>query len=545
MRTLTFRPWLLSMLCGGLWACGATPQTAQPSGAPPPAAVAAYAEATMLLQQGRMVEAAARYDAAAQADPGAAHLWLAAARARSALDEHDAALERAARAEAISPDDPQVASAYEDALRRAGRGDALKARLTERLTKHPEDARAGAAAAEALLEAQAFAEAEAVLEKSTRANPNAPKTWELLGKARMQLGAHLKAAEAFERARLLDPNRRFLDTLIVRLALEGGDNARALAAIKRIGGPSSTDAQAALALAGMLTERQDPVGASVVLEAALARAPDDAGLRLGLGRVLCSAERWADAEAALAAIPSGAEQRAEALQLRALAALESEAEGSLDKAYSLLETLRTERPEADRAALAAQRVRIRRAQARSAEARTMLDEARQRWPEDTSLHFLDGMLFEDLGQRTRALEVMQALIAREPEHAGALNYVGYSWAEQNVRLEEAETLIRRALQVSPSDAAIVDSLGWVMFRRGDLTGAEATLRRAIELDAEEGELHFHLAEVLAAARRFPEAVEAYDKALSLTKDSKLSAAWRKRKAAAQGKVKAAPRSTPR
>jgi Flp pilus assembly protein TadD len=155
------------------------------------------------------------------------------------------------------------------------------------------------------------------------------------------------------------------------------------------------------------------------------------------------------------------------------------------------------------------------------------------------------MLFEDRGQRTRALEVMQALIAREPEHAGALNYVGYSWAEQNVRLEEAETLIRRALQVSPSDAAIVDSLGWVMFRRGDLTGAEATLRRAIELDAEEGELHFHLAEVLAAARRFPEAVEAYDKALSLTKDPKVSAAWRKRKAAAQAKVKAAPRSTPR
>jgi len=545
MRTLTFRPWLLSMLCGGLWACGATPQSTQSAAAPPAAAVAAYAEATVLLQQGRVAEAAARYDAAAQADPGSAHLWIAAARARSALDEHDAALERAARAEAINPEDPQVAAAYEEALRRAGRGDALKARLAERLAKHPEDARAGAAAAEALLDAQAFAEAEAVLEKSTRANPNAPKTWELLGKARMQLGAHLKAAEAFERARRLDPNRRFLDSLIVRLSVEGGDNARALAAIKRIAGPNASDAQAALALAGMLTERQDPVGASVVLEAALARAPNDAGLRLGLGRVLCSAERWADAEAALAAIPPGAEQRAEALQLRALAALQSEVQGSLDTAYGLLETLRTETPEADRAALAAQRVRIRRAQTRSADARAVLDEARKRWPEDTSLHFLDGMLYEDVGQRARAIEVMQALIAREPEHAGALNFVGYSWAEQNVRLEEAETLIRRALQVSPSDAAVVDSLGWVLFRRGDLTGAEATLRRAIELDAEEGELHFHLAEVLAAARRYPEAVEAYDMALALKPDPKASAAWRKRKAAAQSKVKAAPRGAPR
>jgi len=541
----TFRPWLLSMLCSGLWACGAAAPTPTTPGAPPAAAVTAYAEATVLLQQGRVAEAAARYDAAAQADPGSAHLWLAAARARSALDEHDAALERAARAEAISPEDPQVATAYEDALRRAGRTEALKTRLAERHAKHPEDARAGAAAAEALLDAQAFADAEALLERSARANPNAPKTWELLGKARMQLGAQLKAAEAFERARLLDPNRRFLDSLIVRLSLEGGDNARALAAIKRIAGPSASDAQAALALAGMLTERQDPVGASVVLEEALARTPEDAALRLGLGRVLCSAERWADAEAALAAIPPGVEQRAEALQLRALAALQSEAEGGFEAAYGLLEALRTESPEADRASLAAQRVRIRRAQARSADARLTLDEARNRWPEDTSLHFLDGMLYEDAGQRARAIEVMQALIAREPEHAGALNFVGYSWADQNVRLEEAETLIRRALQASPSDAAITDSLGWVLFRRGDLSGAEATLRRAIELDAEEGELHFHLAEVLTAARRYAEAVEAYDDALALKPDPKTAAAWRKRKAAAQSKVKATPRGAPR
>jgi Flp pilus assembly protein TadD len=69
-----------------------------------------------------------------------------------------------------------------------------------------------------------------------------------------------------------------------------------------------------------------------------------------------------------------------------------------------------------------------------------------------------------------------------------------------------------------------------LFRRGDLGSAEATLRRAVELMPEEGELHYHLAEVLAAGRRVDESLEAFDKALSFEKSPELQARWKKRRA---------------
>ena len=62
---------------------------------------------------------------------------------------------------------------------------------------------------------------------------------------------------------------------------------------------------------------------------------------------------------------------------------------------------------------------------------------------------------------------MRALLAVNPDHAEALNFVGYAYAEQGVRLEEAERLVRRALELKPRSGHILDSLGWVLFRRGD------------------------------------------------------------------------------
>jgi Tfp pilus assembly protein PilF len=126
------------------------------------------------------------------------------------------------------------------------------------------------------------------------------------------------------------------------------------------------------------------------------------------------------------------------------------------------------------------------------------------------------MVHQDAGAEERALEEMIAVVRRFPKHAGALNFVGFTWAEQGVRLSEAEDYIRRALEVEPEDAAIIDSLGWVLFKRGDLDGAERHLRRALERMPDEGELHYHLGEVLWAKGDRTAALAAFEKAVALT-----------------------------
>ena len=90
---------------------------------------------------------------------------------------------------------------------------------------------------------------------------------------------------------------------------------------------------------------------------------------------------------------------------------------------------------------------------------------------------------------------LKRLIQVKPDHAHAYNALGYSFADRNMRLPEASKLIEKALELSPEDYFIIDSLGWVLYRMGDLKGAAAQLRRACD-GRPDGEIGAHLGEVL-------------------------------------------------
>jgi Tfp pilus assembly protein PilF len=73
---------------------------------------------------------------------------------------------------------------------------------------------------------------------------------------------------------------------------------------------------------------------------------------------------------------------------------------------------------------------------------------------------------------------LRQVIAKAPDNHHAYNALGYSLAERNVRLKEAHQLIDKALGMAPEDPFIMDSMGWVQYRLGNLDAAEAQLRRA-------------------------------------------------------------------
>ena len=86
-------------------------------------------------------------------------------------------------------------------------------------------------------------------------------------------------------------------------------------------------------------------------------------------------------------------------------------------------------------------------------------------------------------------------MAQSPDNHHAYNALGYSLAERNVRLPEAFELISKALQLAPDDPFIMDSMGWVQFRMGNLRAAETQLRQAYALRSDP-EIAVHLGEVL-------------------------------------------------
>ncbi len=132
---------------------------------------------------------------------------------------------------------------------------------------------------------------------------------------------------------------------------------------------------------------------------------------------------------------------------------------------------------------------------RGDEALALLNTALKEYPDDPDLLYDEGMTAERLNQLELMETSLRTLIKLHPENAQAYNALGYSWADRNLHLNEALDLIQKALSLSPDDASIIDSLGWVQYRLGDSKDALDNLMRAYELRGD-AEIAVHLGEVL-------------------------------------------------
>ncbi|HUL65674.1 MAG TPA: tetratricopeptide repeat protein [Burkholderiaceae bacterium] len=128
----------------------------------------------------------------------------------------------------------------------------------------------------------------------------------------------------------------------------------------------------------------------------------------------------------------------------------------------------------------------------------VLTAALTRQPNDTGLLYETAMAAEKIDQVDLMETHLRKLISLKPDDAQAYNALGYSLADRNLRLSEARDLIQQALKLSPNDAYILDSMGWVCFRLGDLGCARQNLERAYKIRPE-AELGAHLGEVLWAS----------------------------------------------
>ncbi len=123
--------------------------------------------------------------------------------------------------------------------------------------------------------------------------------------------------------------------------------------------------------------------------------------------------------------------------------------------------------------------------------------------------FLRGLA----GDRDGAIEAMFAALDLDPEDVRALNYIGYTYAEADDQLDDAEAMIRRALALAPLDPAILDSLGWVLFRQERYDEALETLQQAQLRMPDSAVIWQHLGETYLALGRAAEAADALRQAV--------------------------------
>ena len=151
---------------------------------------------------------------------------------------------------------------------------------------------------------------------------------------------------------------------------------------------------------------------------------------------------------------------------------------------------------------------------------TLLESAVSIYPDNAQLFFDYALMLDKAGMEEQALDKMMKVLQLQPNHAEALNYIGYTWAEKNVRLQEALQYIEKAIALKPDNGYIIDSLGWVYYRLGDYPRAIKELTRSLELEPEDPHIHEHLGDAYRALGKQTEALEEYRKALKMSRDDK-------------------------
>lgn len=126
-----------------------------------------------------------------------------------------------------------------------------------------------------------------------------------------------------------------------------------------------------------------------------------------------------------------------------------------------------------------------------------------------------GTCYERIKQWDKAEVDLKQALKLDPNQALTLNYLGYSWIDQNINLREGMKLIEKAVSLKPDDGYIVDSLGWAHYRIGDYQKALKYLERAVELRPEDPVLNDHLGDAYWQVGRIREARFQWDQALSL------------------------------
>ncbi|MDR2261493.1 MAG: tetratricopeptide repeat protein [Azoarcus sp.] len=380
--------------------------------------------------------------------------------------------------------------------------------LTEPYLAHPE---AHFARAQASAISKRLTEAAGAIDRALELRPD----WQpaLLMKAQIliETDAETEASQLLESALGRNPGNRNLRLAYARSLVASRQFEAARAEFNTLLEAAPGDRDLLYAVALLSIELGDPATAeSLLMKAIEAGHPQADMIRIQLGKIAdergahAAARKWYNAVG-----PGGHTAEARIRSAQSLAK-----EGRLDPARRLLAAAAADNPDPENrrrfllaeAQLLADAGRVR-------EAYGLVDRVLREQPDDSDLLYESAMLAERIGMHEVLEGRLRKLIALHPDHAHAYNALGYSLADRGIRLEEAERLIARALELAPENAFILDSMGWVLFRRGDLAGALKQLEEAYALRTDP-EIAAHLGEVLWRLERNDDARRILDEALA-------------------------------
>ena len=341
-----------------------------------------------------------------------------------------------------------------------------------------------------------------------------------LGSVLMRAGRSAEGRAVYERYRAQNPENIWVARVLA--AADAGIAPPPLVADAREG-----LAEALLGAAAALPQRDNGEAPLVYAHLALFLRDDLDPARFLIGEIFDDANRLEAAAEAYRSVPA-ASDFAWASRLRVGAILADL--DRMDEAVAALQAMVDERPERTDAAAALGDVL--RMKERYEEAEAAYDIAIERTATVENRHwrlfYVRGIALERIGAWPEAEADFLRALELEPDQPLVLNYLGYSWVEQRHNLDEAKTMIEKAVELRPDDGYIVDSLGWVAYRLGDFEEAVYQLERAVELVADDPIINDHLGDAYWQVGRLNEARFQWRRVLTLEPEDELAGQVRRK-----------------
>lgn len=363
----------------------------------------------------------------------------------------------------------------------------------------------------ALLGQDKISQGERELARVVAEDPQFSDAWINMAMAAQTQGEYAKAAEIYRKALHYDGNNLSLWLRLVDVYIRDGKNARAVKALSEAPPVPALQMEAA----ALFIDAGDYKSADTVLAPfrGVPGMPDE--MYFYLAAVELDHKKNPDEALNLLSRVSPRSRLAERALLWSLEILTDENRG--EEALALARNNIAARPDQAAPYMAASTTASRLGMQDMAI--SFLRQGLEVFPEhgDISYH-LAGIL--DLkGEKDEAMRIMEAVVAREPNNALALNYVGYVLADENRDLDRAHALLVRATVEAPEDPHIADSLAWVLYRMESYAEAWSAIQRCISLGGDHAVIWEHYGDIAATIGNVAEARKGYVKALGSSPDN--------------------------
>lgn len=145
--------------------------------------------------------------------------------------------------------------------------------------------------------------------------------------------------------------------------------------------------------------------------------------------------------------------------------------------------------------------------------------AEEKFPTNAQVHFYLGSIQDKMNMKSEMISSMKKVLTLDQEHVQAMNYLAFTWAEMGQELEQAEKFARQAVMKEKNDAFILDTLGWVLFKKGQYKESMEVLERAYGMQPSVGIIAEHLGDVYMKTNKFQKARSLFQKANDSETDS--------------------------